>query len=106
MDLAEAHVLSLAAMERESLEAEAFNLGNGEGFSVREVVDWVARVTGTRPPVEMAPRRAGDPAVLVASAERAARRLGWKPAFPRLDQIVGTAWDWHRRHPRGYGDRG
>lgn len=105
-DLAEAHVQALAALERGTVEAEAYNLGNGEGFSVLEVVGCVERVTGKRPPTEKAPRRAGDPAVLVASAERAARRLGWKPAYPHLDQIVSTAWDWHRKHPRGYDDRG
>ena len=105
MDLAEAHVLALHAMEEGSLEAGSFNLGNGEGFSVREVVAAVAKVTGTPPRTERAPRRPGDPAILVASAERAARRLGWRPAHPSVEAIVGTAWGWHRSHPRGYGDR-
>jgi UDP-glucose 4-epimerase len=105
MDLAEAHVVALEALERGRIEAGAFNLGNGEGFSVRDVIEAVARVTGQMPPTERAPRRAGDPAILVASSERAARRLGFKPAFPRLDEIVRTAWTWHRDHPRGYGDR-
>ena len=102
VDLAEAHVLALKAMEREAIEAEAFNLGNGGGFSVREVVDSVGRVTGTRPPTEVAPRRPGDPAILVASSERVKKKLGWRPAFPGLDEIIGTAWKWHQSHPRGY----
>lgn len=105
MDLAEAHVLALQAIDRGSLEAGSFNLGNGEGFSVREVVSCVGRVTGSPPPIERAPRRAGDPAILVASAERAIRRLGWRPRRPTLDAIVQTAWEWHRTHPEGYADR-
>jgi UDP-glucose 4-epimerase len=104
-DLAEAHVAALEALERDRVEAGAFNLGNGEGFSVRDVVDTVARVTGKTPPTERAPRRAGDPAILVASSERAARRLGFEPRLPRLEDIVRTAWAWHRDHPKGYGDR-
>jgi UDP-glucose 4-epimerase len=105
VDLAEAHVAALEALERGRVEAEAFNLGNGEGFSVRDVVDTVARVTGKTPPTERAPRRAGDPAILVAASERAGRRLGFEPRFPRLEDIVRTAWAWHRDHPKGYGDR-
>jgi len=105
MDLAEAHALALASIERGSLESGAFNLGNGEGFSVREVVLSVSRATGTAPPTERAPRRPGDPAILVASAERAIRRLGWRPKRPTLDAIVKSAWAWHRAHPAGYGDR-
>lgn len=104
-DLAAAHVLALKAMERGAVEGERFNLGNGSGFSVREVVEAVGRVTGTMPPVENAPRRPGDPAILVASSERARRRLGWIPVYPDLDEIIATAWRWHRSHPRGYGER-
>jgi UDP-glucose 4-epimerase len=102
MDLAEAHVRALDALERGEAEAEAFNLGNGEGFSVREVVDMVTRVTGVRPPTERAPRRAGDPGILVAGSDRAARRLGWRCAYPSLESIVRSAWAWHRAHPRGF----
>ena len=102
-DLAQAHVLALDAMQKQPATCEAFNLGNGEGFSVRQVIDTIAAVTGSRPPTRSAPRRAGDPATLVASSARIAERLGWPPAFPSLDQIVQTAWDWHRTHPRGYG---
>jgi UDP-glucose 4-epimerase len=105
MDIAEAHVQALSAIDRGSLEAGSFNLGNGEGFSVREVVAAVGRVAGAPPPVERAPRRQGDPAILVASAERAHRRLGWTPARPALETIVRSAWVWHEAHPQGYGER-
>jgi UDP-glucose 4-epimerase len=101
-DLAQAHVLALDAMRGQHITCEAFNLGNGEGFSVRQVVDTVASVTGSPPPTRSAPRREGDPATLVASSARVSERLGWTPAFPRLEQIVQTAWGWHRNHPRGY----
>ena len=105
VDLAEAHALAIEALEKGAVDAESFNLGNGEGFSVKEVIETITRVTGTRPSTERAPRRAGDPAILVASATRAARRLAWKPAFSSLEEIVRTAWEWHRTHPDGYGDR-
>ena len=105
MDLAEAHALALAALKRGSLQAGSFNLGNGEGFSVREVVAAVAKISGSSPPTERAPRRQGDPAILVASAERANRRLGWRPTGSSLDTIVRTAFAWHEGHPHGYGDR-
>jgi UDP-glucose 4-epimerase len=101
-DLAEAHVLAMRAMEAEETVHVAYNLGNGDGFTVLEVVDAVRRVTGRRPRTRSAPRRAGDPAVLVASSERARRELGWKPAYPSLDAILETAWRWHREHPAGY----
>jgi UDP-glucose 4-epimerase len=105
VDLAEAHVLSLQALIRGTLQAGSFNLGNGAGFSVREVVASVTRVAGVQPPTERAPRRQGDPAILVASAERAMRRLGWKPRTPSLDAIVRSAWRWHEGRPHGYNDR-
>jgi UDP-glucose 4-epimerase len=105
MDLAEAHALALAALQRGSLEAGSFNLGNGEGFSVREVVATVGQIAGSQPKTERAPRRQGDPAILVASAERASRRLGWTPRRSSLAAIVRTAWTWHAANPRGYGDR-
>jgi UDP-glucose 4-epimerase len=104
IDLAEAHRLAIESMRRDDVVGESFNLGNGKGFSVREVVDVVGRVTGKRPPIRMAPRRPGDPARLVASSARIAERLGWKPSFPGLEQITQSAWEWHRRHPDGYGD--
>jgi UDP-glucose 4-epimerase len=104
-DLAEAHVLALTALSRGSLQAGSFNLGNGEGFSVREVVAAVGKVFGSLPATERAPRRQGDPAILVASAERAIRRLGWTPRSSSLDTIVGSAFAWHKARPHGYGDR-
>jgi UDP-glucose 4-epimerase len=104
VDLAEAHVLAIDRMESGAIEGEPINLGNGEGFSVRQVIDTVGRVTGTEVPTIDAPRRAGDPATLVASSRRARERLGWEPRFPTLDEIVETAWNWHRHHPRGYDD--
>jgi UDP-glucose 4-epimerase len=104
-DLAEAHALALAALERGTLEAGSFNLGNGVGFSVREVVVAIGRIAGSQPATERAPRRHGDPAILVASAERAIRRLGWAPKQASLDAIVQTAFTWHVTHPYGYGDR-
>ncbi|WP_206321030.1 UDP-glucose 4-epimerase GalE [Streptomyces zingiberis] len=99
-DLAEAHLLALeSAVPGEHLVC---NLGNGNGFSVREVIETVRRVTGRPVPVRAAPRRPGDPAVLVASAERARHRLGWKPARPELAGIVADAWEFARR-PAGDG---
>jgi len=82
-----------------------YNLGNGAGYSVREVVKAAERVTGRRIPVATGPRRPGDPATLVASSAKIARELGWKPRFGELDAIISTAWRWHESHPDGYGDR-
>jgi len=104
-DLAQAHVKALGAMADRAIVADSLNLGNGEGFTVREVIDTVGRVTGRRPPTRPAPRRDGDPATLVASSSRAAERLGWKPEHPSLEEIVSSAWEWHREHPGGYSDR-
>lgn len=106
VDLARAHVLAMQAIRREEALLARFNLGNGAGFSVRQVIDAVAEVTGTRPATEPAPRRPGDPATLVASSAAIAARLGWTPSIPSLADIVRTAWDWHSRHPGGYRDRG
>jgi len=101
-DLAQAHILAMEAIEpRKGL---TFNLGNGAGYSVREVIESAARVTGRRIPTKEGPRRAGDPPTLVASSEKIIRDLGWKPRFPELDRIVETAWRWHAAHPDGYGD--
>ncbi len=104
-DLAQAHVLAIAAMEEGRIEGQALNLGNGDGFSVRQVIEAVARVSGRRPAVVEAPRRPGDPARLVASSARARAVLGWSPKHPELDSIIETAWKWHENHPRGYDDR-
>ena len=94
-DLADAHLLALTALDRH--DRLIFNLGNGQGFSVREVIEAARRVTGHPIPAEMHPRRAGDPAVLVASSEKAIRELGWKPRYTQLDEILRTAWAWHRK---------
>jgi UDP-glucose 4-epimerase len=98
-DLAEAHLLALKALESETAAKSRliFNLGNGHGFSVREVIESARRVTGHSIPAEVHPRRAGDPAVLVASSEKAIRDLGWKPRYTQLDDIVRTAWVWHQK---------
>jgi UDP-glucose 4-epimerase len=99
-DLASAHLLALDALA--SRGQLVYNLGNSRGFSVREVIDAARRVTRDPIPVVEADRRPGDPAVLVANAGKIRRELGWTPAYPDLESIVSSAWDWHRRHPRGY----
>jgi UDP-glucose 4-epimerase len=98
-DLAEAHLLALYALELpEAVDHRLiFNLGNGRGFSVREVIESARRVTGHPIPAEVEPRRAGDPAVLVASSEKAMLELGWRPKYTELDEIVRTAWAWHQK---------
>jgi len=101
LDLAQAHILALYALDRGS---RTYNLGNGKGFSVKEVVETVRQVTGLPIPIEIGPRRPGDPAVLVASSEAIRRDLGWDPQVTRLDSIVESAWRWHLAHPDGYGD--
>lgn len=100
VDLASAHVLALDALERQP--RLVYNLGNGQGFSVREVVQTVRKVTGHPVPVVESPRRPGDPAMLVASSEKIRRELGWAPRFPTLEEIIASAWEWRRRHPHGY----
>ena len=101
-DLAQAHILALEALDNGS---RTYNLGNGQGFSVKEVIETARKITGHAIPAEMAPRRAGDPATLVASSDKIRRELGWKPRFPDLENIISTAWTWHQNNPRGYDDR-
>jgi UDP-glucose 4-epimerase len=96
-DLAEAHLLALKALDWAPQGRLIFNLGNGQGFSVREVIESARRVTGHPIPAEVHPRRPGDPAVLVASSEKAIQELGWKPGYTDLDAIVRSAWAWHQR---------
>jgi len=98
-DLADAHLLALKALESDAARSARliFNLGNGQGFSVREVIESARRVTGHPIPTEVHPRRPGDPAVLVASSEKAIRELGWKPRYTQLDEILRTAWVWHQK---------
>jgi UDP-glucose 4-epimerase len=93
-DLAQAHLLAFAALSTH--DKLIYNLGNGVGFTVREVIDSARRVTGHTIPVEAEPRRDGDPAVLIASSERIEKELGWKPSFAQLDDIVRSAWEWHQ----------
>jgi UDP-glucose 4-epimerase len=94
-DLARAHLMAFEALE--SRDRMIYNLGNGKGFSVREIIDSVARVTGKAIKVVEEPRRAGDPAVLIASSEKILKELGWKPEVDTIDQIVASAWEWHQQ---------
>ncbi|WP_263419401.1 UDP-glucose 4-epimerase GalE [Terriglobus albidus] len=94
-DLAEAHILALKALEHPG--HHIFNLGSGQGFTVRQVIESARRITGHPIPVVEEPRRPGDPAVLVASSDKIKRELGWKPNFPELDQIIASAWEWHQK---------
>ena len=100
-DLAQAHILALDYLLAGG-ENNVFNLGNGVGFTNKEVVEVARSVTGHPIPAEVAPRRAGDPAQLVASSEKAKAVLGWKPKYDDLNTIVATAWKWHQSHPNGY----
>ncbi|HEY1170686.1 MAG TPA: UDP-glucose 4-epimerase GalE [Verrucomicrobiae bacterium] len=99
LDLAQAHILALQPGKR-----GFFNLGNGEGYSVREVIDTCQRVSGKSIKAVEKPRRPGDPPRLVAAATKAKTELGWNPKYPKLEQIVASAWQWHVQHPQGYGD--
>ncbi len=99
-DLVEAHLLALEALaERPRL---IYNLGNGQGYSVLQVIETARQVTGHPIPAVAAPRRPGDPPRLVAAADKARRELGWRPRIPALRDIIASAWEWHRRHPHGY----
>lgn len=102
VDLAQAHILAMDALDE--LGSRTYNLGNGEGFSVLEVIEAARRVTGHAIPHVIGARRAGDPAVLVASSTTLKRELGWQPRYPKLEDIVSSAWEWHRAYPHGYGD--
>jgi UDP-glucose 4-epimerase len=100
-DLSDAHVRALDALEQGSCQ---YNVGIGRGYSVREVLDSVRRVTGHPVPAHIGPRRPGDPPVLVAAPDRIRAELGWEPRYPNLDDIVGTAWQWRAHHPEGFAD--
>lgn len=100
-DLADAHILAVEKL-RKGGESSVYNLGNGTGFSVKEVIDIAREVTGHPIPAVVEARRSGDPAALVASSERARAELGWKPKHDQLKQIIETAWSWHQNHPGGY----
>jgi len=99
MDLADAHILALAPGKQ-----GFYNLGNGDGYSVRQIIQSCEKITGQKIPVLEKARRPGDPPRLVAAAEKARRDLGWQPKYPRLDEIIRTAWSWHKAHPNGYSD--
>ena len=101
-DLVSAHLLSLDALSQH--DQLVYNLGNGNGYSVQEVIETARRVTGHPIPAVESPRRPGDAPRLVASSEKICRELGWKPKYPDLTDIVASAWKWHRTHPKGYQD--
>lgn len=103
-DLVSAHLLALDALgERDRL---VYNIGNGSGYSVREVIETARAVTGHPIPALESPRRPGDPARLVASSEKIRRELGWEPQYPDLKDILASAWEWHKTHPKGYENAG
>jgi len=99
MDLAKAHILALEALDEGSRK---YNLGNGHGYSIREVIQTVQDVTGIEIPTQVGPRRPGDPATLIASSDSIRKELDWQPDFPELWTIVESAWRWHKQHPNGY----
>ena len=100
-DLAQAHILAMEYL-RNGNESNIFNLGNGVGFTVKEVVETARKVTGHPIPAKEETRRAGDPSTLIASSTKAKEILGWNPKFDDLETIITTAWKWHRNHPNGY----
>ena len=100
-DLAQAHLLALEYLDRGG-ESGSFNLGSGDGFSVKEIIDTARKVTGKPIPAVAEPRRAGDPSVLIASNQKAREVLGWVPQRG-LSEIIADAWTWHQGHPEGYG---
>lgn len=100
-DLASAHSLALKRLMN-GYDSAIYNLGNGTGFTVKEMVEIARKVTGHPIPAEVAERRAGDPAVLIASSEKAMKELGWKPKYADVETIISTAWNWHKNHPNGY----
>ena len=103
LDLAEAHILALEHL-RKGGDSNIFNLGSGKGFSVKEMIEAAKKVTGKEIKVEVGERRAGDPAKLIASADKTHSVLGWSPKFDDVEFIIKTAWTWHSQHPRGYDD--
>lgn len=103
LDLAQAHILAVKYL-MEGNPSDIFNLGNGVGHTVKEVIEAAKKVTGLPINVVMADRRAGDPAVLIASSDKAKKVLGWKPEHADIEEIIGSAWNWHKKHPNGYAD--
>ena len=103
-DLVDAHILALEKLKRDNKSA-AYNLGSENGFSNKEVVETVKKITGIDFPVEISQRRPGDPAVLIASSEKIRKELNWNPTHTTMDNIISTAWNWHSKNPNGYGDK-
>lgn len=103
-DLAQAHILAMKYL-MDGNESNVFNLGNGVGFTVKEVVETARKVTGNPIPAVISPRRAGDPGTLIASSKKAKEVLGWKPEHADLEEIIETAWNWHKNHPNGYSEK-
>ena len=103
VDLADAHVLALEYL-RKGGASDIFNLGNGQGFSVKEMIAAAEKATGKKIVAEIGARRAGDPAQLIASSDKARRILGWQPHFIDVEEIIATAWKWQEKHPAGYGE--
>ncbi|WP_138420603.1 UDP-glucose 4-epimerase GalE [Aquibacillus sediminis] len=101
MDLAQAHYLAVKKL-KSTKQSAIYNLGNGQGFSVKQVIDTCRNVTEHDIPAEVAPRRAGDPAILIASSEKAKTELEWTPQYPELEAIISHAWDWHHNNPNGF----
>ena len=100
-DLAQAHILAVKYLAKGG-ESDVFNLGNGVGFTVKEVIETARKVTGHPIPAVESPRRGGDPAKLIASSEKAKKILEWKPEHASLEEIIESAWKWHKNHPNGY----
>ena len=100
-DLAQAHILAMEYLSKGG-ESNIFNLGNGVGFTVKEVIEMARKVTNHTIPIREEERRAGDPSLLIASSEKARKVLGWKPQYADLETIISTAWKWHVNHPYGY----
>ena len=101
--MAQAHILALKYLA-EGNDSDVFNLGNGIGFTVNEIIESARKVTGLDIPAKYEARRAGDPSTLIASSEKAKTVLGWKPEYPDVEKIIETAWKWHKSHPNGYED--
>lgn len=100
-DLAQAHILAMKYL-RDGNDSNIFNLGNGVGFTVKEVVEIARKVIGHPIPAKEEPRRSGDPSMLIASSAKAKEVLGWNPQYADLETIIDTAWNWHKSHPNGY----
>ena len=102
LDLAQAHILALKKLSAGSPQSDSYNLGNGDGYSVREVIEMARSITNHPIPAVEKPRRPGDPPKLIASSAKATQELGWHPEYPKLRDIIESSWKWHSKHPKGY----